>query len=80
MWEISELQEVSQTYVLATTRHIPDIIDSFRADQVMEVQASAHDIKMFIEGNLDSLPSFVRRNTALLEKIRATIGELVDGM
>jgi hypothetical protein len=80
MWEMCTLQEVSRTHVLATTRHILHIIDSFRADQVMEVRASAHDVQMFIEGNLDSLPSFVRRNTALLEEIKATIGESVDGM
>jgi hypothetical protein len=46
----------------------------------MEVRASAHDVQMFIEGNLDSLPRFVRLNTALLEEIKATIGESVDGM
>jgi hypothetical protein len=78
--EINELQKISNTSVLVTTRHIPEILERFSMDQAMEIRATTDDVRMFIEGNLHGLPNFVQRNPKLMEQIKAQIAESVDGM
>jgi hypothetical protein len=78
--EIFGLQGVSRTNVLATSRHTPEIVDVFGADLLMEIRATTNDVRTFVEGNMDSLPKFVRNNTDLQDQIKSKIAESVDGM
>ncbi|KAI0592690.1 ankyrin repeat domain-containing protein [Pyrenophora tritici-repentis] len=80
LWEIFKLQRISNTSLLATSRNIPEVVDMFDRCQPVEIRASTHDVRTYIEGNLDTLPRFVQSNVDLQEQIKDGIAKAVDGM
>jgi hypothetical protein len=78
--ELFGLQSVSKVSLLATSRHIPDITDKFGVNRSLEIRATSDDVRRYVEGNIDNLPTFVRRNPDLEEQVKTSIVESVDGM
>jgi hypothetical protein len=46
----------------------------------LEIRASEHDVRRYVDGHMLHLPSFVRRSPDLQEEIKAGIVKAVDGM
>ena len=78
--EIFNLQTNGKVSFLATSRHIPDIIDNFQEDTLLDVRATEEDIRRYLDGQSWLLPSFVRRNPELKEEVNEAILRAVDGM
>lgn len=73
-------QAISGANVFATSRNIPEITDKFQKSILLEVQASDHDVRLYLDGHMDRLPGFVRRDAELQEEIKAGIVLAVKGM
>ncbi|KPM37848.1 hypothetical protein AK830_g8693 [Neonectria ditissima] len=78
--EIFDLQAKCGLNLYATSRFIPKITESFDKSIVLEIKASEHDVGKYVDNHLSCLPSFVRRNEALQQEVRAKIINAVDGM
>jgi hypothetical protein len=78
--KLRDLQTAQDVRLMATSRFIPDIEDAFREAPRLEVRASREDIKRFVDGQTDRLPSCIRRNTKLQKKVQEQITNAVDGM
>lgn len=83
--EIFSLQDQTSIPIsfFATSRFIPDITDTFRcrsSTESLEIRASRQDIEYFVDGHLDRLLPFVRRNVKLQNEIKDGITQAVDGM
>ncbi|CAN9210682.1 unnamed protein product [Alternaria alternata] len=78
--KLRDLQTARDVRLMATSRFIPDIEDAFREAPRLEVRASREDIKRFVDGQTDRLPSCIRRNTKLQKKVQEQITNAVDGM
>lgn len=82
--EIFRLQDVTPPAVsiFATSRLIPDIMEQFhaRTSAKLEICATRHDVERYIEGNMENMLSFVRRNKSLQDRIKTAISGAVDGM
>ena len=46
----------------------------------LEIRASEHDVRRYVDGHMSHLPSFVGRSLDLQEEIKAEIVKAVDGM
>ena len=77
---ISNLQVKSGVNILATSRFIPEIVEHFKNDTLLEIRASSEDVERYLEGHIGQLPSFVQLNKHLQEEIKIGISEAVDGM
>jgi hypothetical protein len=78
--EIFNLQNMCTVNIFATSRFIPDVIESFRDISPVEIRASPDDVRSYIVGHISSLPSFVSRNPELMGEVVNRIVEAVDGM
>ncbi|CAO2648676.1 Nn.00g079430.m01.CDS01 [Neocucurbitaria sp. VM-36] len=78
--EIKYLQHHCKINILATSRFIPEITQDFEETQRLEIRASRHDVRMFLDAHMHQLPNFVKQNTILQEDIRKGIVDSVDGM
>ncbi|KAF2791757.1 ankyrin [Melanomma pulvis-pyrius CBS 109.77] len=74
------LQGQTDLRLMATSRHISDIVEEFKDMPQVEVRASNADVKRYVVGRIDELPKFVRRDGDLQELIQNKIVEMVDGM
>ncbi|CAG8122905.1 unnamed protein product [Penicillium olsonii] len=77
---VLSLQESCNLNLLVTSRFSPDITESFRSSQMLEIRASQGDITRYLRGSLTILPSFVLRDPSLQEQISSEIAEAADGM
>jgi Cdc6-like AAA superfamily ATPase len=78
--ELFSLQVKYGANFFTTSRFIPEITDRFRGSLLLEIRASAHDVRRYVDGHILSLPSFVRRSPDLQEEVKTEIVKAVDGM
>jgi Cdc6-like AAA superfamily ATPase len=78
--ELFNLQTKQGINVLVTSRFIPEIIDRFKGTVSLEIRASREDVERYLEGNMEQLLPFVRRNGQLQEEIKTGISKAIDGM
>ncbi|PSN73797.1 hypothetical protein BS50DRAFT_597243 [Corynespora cassiicola Philippines] len=78
--QLSQLQNKSGANLFVTSRFIPDIMERFERDLRLEIRANEHDVQRYIEGHVDELPRFVRRDPDLQREISSGIVKAIDGM
>jgi hypothetical protein len=78
--ELFSLQVNCGTNLFATSRFIPGITENFQGCLLIEIRASVHDVRRYVDGRMSSLPSFVRRSPDLQEAVKTEIVKAVDGM
>ena len=78
--EIFNFQAKSGANIFATSRFIPEITERFEGSIPLEIRASEHDVRTYLDGHTSHLPSFVGRSPDLQEEIKAKIVKAVDGM
>jgi hypothetical protein len=75
------LQVQTGACLLATSRSIPNIEKEFEGRSTrMEIRASDHDLKRYIDENVTRLPTFVLRSAELQNEVKSSIIGAVDGM
>jgi hypothetical protein len=74
------LQGQTDLRLMATSRHISDIVAEFKDKPQVEVRASNADVKRYVEGKIDHLAKCVQRDHDLRELVKDRIVEAVDGM
>ncbi len=77
---LRNLQIKTNVRLLFTSRFIPDIIEKFRSDPMLEVRASEEDVKRFIKGQIPRLPNCIKRDDELRRAVQSKISESVDAM
>jgi hypothetical protein len=77
---IFELQTKCGANLFATSRFIPDITERFEGDLILEIRANELDVQRYVEGHVDELPRFVRRDPDLQREISSAIVQAIDGM
>ncbi|EOA88660.1 uncharacterized protein SETTUDRAFT_160526 [Exserohilum turcica Et28A] len=77
---VQELQEKCGLNLLATSRDIPDITERFRTSSVLEIRADEEDVRKYLNGQAQRLPSFVRRNAVFQKEVVSSIVDVVQGM
>jgi len=65
---------------VATSRFIPELVQKFRLTTMLEIRASDSDVTLFVAGQIDLLPGFVRRSGELQKAIQDGISTAVDDM
>lgn len=78
--EIFNIQASTGANFFATARFIPDIIREFKTIVILDIRANDEDIRMYLDGKLSKLRSFVSRNLRLQGIIKAKIVQAADGM
>ncbi|KAL7906419.1 hypothetical protein GGI35DRAFT_458100 [Trichoderma velutinum] len=78
--EIFSLQEKSGVNLFVTSRFIPEITEKIERSVSLEIRASEHDVRKYMDGQISRLPSFVQRHSDLQEEIKTGIANAVDGM
>lgn len=78
--EILAVQGKCGINFLATSRYIPEIMEGFGGSASVDIRATEHDIRAYIDGYISRLPRFVQRNSALQEEVKKAIIKAVDGM
>lgn len=78
--ELFNLQSKCRANLFVTSRFMPEIIKSFQGCMLLEIRASEHDVRSYIDGHMSHLPSFVGRNPDLQEDVKTEIVKAVDGM
>lgn len=64
----------------ATSRFIPEITEKFNGITPLEIRASPEDVRIYVDGHISHLPSFVGRKPELREEVVTEITKAVDGM
>ena len=77
---ISNIRTKCGVNFFATSRFIPDFVEQFEQDIRLEIRADEKDVQRYVEGHLDEMPRFVRRDPELQRKISSEIVKAVDGM
>lgn len=78
--EVLALRAAHKINIFATSRFIPEIVDTFNQAVSLEIRAASQDIGMYIEGRMQEMPAFVQRNSQLQEEIRAKVSDAADGV
>ncbi|EEU34254.1 uncharacterized protein NECHADRAFT_85540 [Fusarium vanettenii 77-13-4] len=78
--ELFKLRARCGVNIFATSRFIPDIVDTFENGTTLEIRASSEDVERYVKGRMEHLQPFVRRNKQLQEEIKVGISAAVDGM
>ena len=78
--ELFSLQAKCGANLFATSRFIPEITEFFQGSISLEIRASEHDVRRYVDGHTLYLPSFVGRSPDLLEEVKTGIVKAVDGM
>ncbi|KAJ4167534.1 hypothetical protein NW754_011351 [Fusarium falciforme] len=78
--EFMELQTALSANIMCTSRPIPEIEAWFSKAVSVEVRASEHDVRKYLDGQLRRLPGFVARSPDLQEQVKSQIVQVVDGM
>lgn len=80
--EVFRLQQRCQINIFATTRDIPEILQSeeLRKSILVEIRASEEDVLRYVSGRIARMQSFVRSNLDLQNEIKAIIASKVNGM
>ncbi|KAF5488036.1 Vegetative incompatibility protein HET-E-1 [Colletotrichum fructicola] len=80
--DIARLQKRHPTNVLATTREIPEIIESFtfKHASTIRIQASDVDVSRYISSRIPDMQSFVQRRPEIQEEIQEGVLYRINGM
>ncbi|KAI1774165.1 purine and uridine phosphorylase [Hypoxylon cercidicola] len=78
--EIFNLQKEAKANILATSRFIPEVTETFEGSIISEVRASKDGLHKYLGGRMSQLPQCVDRRPDLQNEITTTITEAVDGM
>jgi hypothetical protein len=78
--EIFSLQNECGANIFATSRYVPEVMRKFEVNTSVEIRASNHDVRRYLDGNLSQLPAFVTSSPELREEIKTEIVRAVDGM
>jgi NACHT domain len=78
--DISTLQERTGASLFVTSRFIPEIERKFEGCMTMEIRASDHDVRTYIEGKIRRMKPAIRRDTDFTDEIIRHIVEAVEGM
>jgi hypothetical protein len=78
--ELFSLQAKCGANLFATSRFIPEVTENFQGSISLEIRASEHDVRRYVDGHMSYLPSFVARTPDLQEEVRTGIVKAVDGM
>jgi AAA domain len=77
---ISDFQAKCGVNLFATSRSIPDITENFKQDLNVEISANEKDVQRYVQGHINELPRFVRRDLELQREIGSEIVQAIDGM
>ncbi|KFY10697.1 hypothetical protein V492_04887 [Pseudogymnoascus sp. VKM F-4246] len=78
--EIFALLATSRVNIFSSSRSIPDIEYHFKNSMQLEIKASDHDIRIYIDGRMSELPTLVLRNSELQGEIKAAILKAASGL
>ena len=78
--ELFSLQAKCGVNLFATSRFIPEITERFQGSASLEIRATEHDVRRYVDGHMSDLPSFIRRRLDLQEEVKTGIVKAVDGM
>ncbi|KAF4997410.1 hypothetical protein FDECE_12088 [Fusarium decemcellulare] len=77
---IFNLQAETNTNLFATSRFIPEIMQKFEQARSLEIRATQHDVRRYLDDRMKRLPTFVQNRPELQEEVKARILEIVQGM
>ena len=77
---LRNLQSKGNLSLMATSRFIPEVVQNFNLSPMLEVRASASDVKRFVAGQIYLFSGFVQRDSKLQNAIQDGISTAVDGM
>lgn len=78
--KLRDLQTRIDLRLMFTSRFIPEIMENFASNPNLEVRASEHDVRRYVEGQLPRLPNCIKRDDKLKRVVEDKIVEAVDGM
>ncbi|KAE9371875.1 hypothetical protein N431DRAFT_341685, partial [Stipitochalara longipes BDJ] len=78
--EMFSLQTKTRVNLYATSRFIPDITEKFNKGLQLEIRASNHDVRRYLDSHMSQLPRCVLRSSDLQDEIKTNIIKAVDGM
>jgi hypothetical protein len=83
--EILHLQKTVKVNIFATSRFIPEIMQTFRAFKYMEIRATQEDVQSYVRGQLEGgsmehLSSLVKNRPEVEDAITKGISNSADGM
>jgi NACHT domain len=78
--EVFNLQAKCRASLFATSRFIPEITKHFEESISLDICASEHDVRRYVDGQIFQLPRFVIRSPDLQEEIKTEIVQSVKGM
>ncbi|CAG8982672.1 hypothetical protein HYALB_00014050 [Hymenoscyphus albidus] len=78
--ELFSLQTKCTVNLFATSRFGTEFRAIFPNSLSLEIRASEHDVRTFLDGHILALPGFVRRSLDLQEEVKGGIVKAVDGM
>ncbi|KAJ4244389.1 hypothetical protein NW762_014517 [Fusarium torreyae] len=78
--ELHDLQKVASTNVFATSRFNTEIMEVFHHTVHLNIRASDHDVRTYLNDKMTRLPTFVQRKPELQEEIKTKILKSVQGM
>ncbi|PNY27023.1 Uncharacterized protein TCAP_03048, partial [Tolypocladium capitatum] len=76
---IFSLQDETRASIFATSRYPSDITELFGSISLREIRAAQEDLRRHIHERMSTLPSFIRRNTALQEEVKIGIANSAQG-
>jgi hypothetical protein len=74
---LRKLQAATDIRIMCTARPIPEIMQYFESELILEVRASGEDVRRFVAGQMSRLPKYEEQ---LKGTIEVRIVEAVDGM
>ncbi|KAL5113799.1 hypothetical protein ACEQ8H_008335 [Pleosporales sp. CAS-2024a] len=74
------LQNEADVRLMVTSRPAPDIEDTFRSAQMLEIRASDADVRRFVAGQILRMPSCIQRDAVLLDLVQDKVAEAAGGM
>lgn len=78
--EIFAFQADARANIFTTSRSSPEINEYFEDSIRLEIRASVHDVRRYLDSNISQLSRCVVRSSDLQDEIRAEIVKVVDGM
>lgn len=80
LYEICRLQEQGRFGFFATSRPIPSITKEFEFAVKLDVRATSHDLRTYIESYTPRFQSFLQDDPILQDKVRAYVIGAANGM
>jgi hypothetical protein len=78
--EVFNLQTKAGANVFATSRFIPEITEKFKGSTILKIRARDEDVRSYLDGHMETLPSFAREDPNLQGEIKTKIVGAVEGM